>query len=390
MKSDWQIILLAIVCFVLGTSEYVIVGVLDKIASSADITIAQAGQLITVFAFTVSLGTPIVIYFISRFNQNKILILSLVLVSLSCLLMIASSSYVTLLLSRVVMAIGVGVFNVLCFVVATKVAKPEKKGSAVATVSLGFNVALILGLPLGRLITSLLGWKTIFVFTGILSLISVVAIYKLIPALEGEPPTPFNDQLKLIKKSTIILSLLTSFFWIIGYSHLYSYITPYLQHTSAMDDHMLSVTFLVFGIATVAGNKTGGFLGDKIGVSKTIFVSLLSNVIALVLLSLVSSSIYASIAMLAIWGVAAWIPGPLFRYSVISLAPESPSVILSLYNSIIQFGIAIGAGLGGLEIERISPVTLSWTSAGIVFVSFTFSFLFARKNVRQANTASAI
>jgi DHA1 family putative efflux transporter-like MFS transporter len=330
MKNNWKIILLAVVCFILGTSEFVIVGVLDKIALSTDLSIAQAGQLITVFALTVSIGTPVIIHFASRMDQRNLLILAIAFVVVSSVMMMASSSYPLLLLSRMGMAMGVGVFNVYSFIVATRLADPDKKSSAVATVTLGFNAALIIGLPIGRTVTAVFGWKAIFGFSAVLGFISIFAVKKFIPSYPGEKPSPFRDQLLLLKKTTIILSLLTSTFWIIGYSTLYSYITPYLQRTTGMQDKMLSITFLIFGIATLAGNKTGGFLGDKIGVTKTIVISLVTNATMLVLLSLFPGAVYITFSLLVIWGMAAWLPGPLFRYSIIALAPESPGVILSL------------------------------------------------------------
>jgi DHA1 family putative efflux transporter-like MFS transporter len=383
MSNNIKIVLLATICFVLGTSEFVIVGVLDKIASSSDITIAQAGQLITVFAITVAVGTPIIMSFISRSNQKKTLIMALSLVVVSCVMMTVFSNYYLLLLSRMVMAMGVGVFNVLCFIVATKLAKPERRGRAVATITLGFNAALIIGLPIGRVITSMLGWKAIFVFTATLSFLSVFAILRFIPSFNGESPVPFRGQLNLLKKQTIILSLLTSLFWILGYSLLYTYITPYLQHTISINDNSLSTVFLVFGFATLAGNKTGGFLGDRIGVSKTIVASLAVNVITLITLSAFVGHSFFVIPLLVLWGLAAWTPGPLFRFSIIELAPTSPSVILSVYNSIIQFGMATGAALGGFEIEHIPTIMLSWTAAGLVLISLLFAILFSIKTQKK-------
>ncbi|HMD00399.1 MAG TPA: MFS transporter [Ferruginibacter sp.] len=373
MNNEWKIVLLALTCFVLGTSEYVIVGVLDKIALSSDITIAQAGQLITVFAITVSLGTPIAIYFTSKMDQRKVMIMALSLVVVSCLMMVASNTYALFLVSRIVMASGVGVFNVLCFLVATKLAKPERRGRAVSTVTLGFNAALIIGLPIGRIVTGLFGWQANFIITAALVFISIFVIIRFIPAYEGEAPAPFRSELKLLKKHTIILSLLTSFFWIMGYSLLYTYITPYLQHRASINDHLLSTTFLVFGIATLVGNRTGGVLGDRIGVNRTILISLVCNVSLLILFSIFSRFVYPAIAILMLWGMFAWMPGPLFRYNAIALAPGSQGVILSLYNSILQLGMAIGAGTGGVEIEHMPTVTLSWTSASIIFVSLVFA-----------------
>jgi DHA1 family putative efflux transporter-like MFS transporter len=383
MTNDWKIVLLATICFVLGTSEFVIVGVLDKIAISSNITIAQAGQLISVFALTVAIGTPVIIYFTSRFNQKKILAVALALVVVSCILIVLSSSFFLLLLSRVVMALGVGVFNVLCFIIATKLADPQRKGRAVATVTMGFNAALIIGLPIGRIITGIFGWKAIFIFTSMLSFLSILMVLRFIPSFDGEPPTPFNKQLKLLKKSAIVLSLFTSLFWILGYSLLYSYITPYMQRTISSNERTLSITFLVFGIATLVGNKVGGYLGDKIGVSKTIIISLAVNAGALIILSSVSEYFLIAITILVLWGIAAWTPGPLFRYSIIGLAPEAPTVILSLYNSIMQMGMATGAAFGGFEIEHTPTITLSWTAAGIVFISLVFAN-FSLKSFRKS------
>lgn len=379
MKSEWKIFLLAVICFVLGTSEYVIVGVLDKIALSSNISIAQAGQLITVFAITVSVGTPISIYFTSRVNQRKVMIMSLSLVIVSCLMMIASSTYVLFLVSRVVMATGVGVFNVLCFLVATKLARPERRGRAISTVTLGFNAALIIGLPIGRIVTGLFGWQAIFVLTATLCLMAIFAMLRFIPAYNGEEPEPFRKEVKLLRKHTIIMSLLTSFFWIMGYALLYTYITPYLQHRSSMNDHLLSITFLVFGIATLIGNRTGGVLGDKIGVNRVISFSLTCNVCMLILFSLFSIHLYAAIVILVLWGMFAWMPGPLFRYGAISLAPGSQGVMLSLYNSIIQLGMATGAATGGIEIEHLNPVALSWTAASIILIALFIALRLERK-----------
>ncbi|MEO7445252.1 MAG: MFS transporter, partial [Ferruginibacter sp.] len=352
MKDSWKIILLALICFVIGTSEFVIVGVLDRIALSANISIAHAGQLISVFALTVSIGTPVAIYFTAGMNQRKLMMISLTLLTLSCVMMIVFSTYPLYLFSRVIMALGVGVFNVLCFIVATKLAPVGKKGSAIATVTLGFNAALILGLPVGRMVTGIFGWKAIFVFTAVLSLLAVFMVLKFIPAFEGEKPMKFKRQLRLMKNKSIMLSLLMSFFWISGYGVLYAYITPYLQHETGMGDRMLSITFLVFGIATLVGNKTGGYLGDKIGIPKTILIAMTINAFTLFLISALPSSINETFLLLVIWGFAAWLPGPLLRYSIISLAPESQGVILSLYNSILQLGLAVGAGLGGIIIEN--------------------------------------
>ena len=168
---------------------------------------------------------------------------------------------------------------------------------------------------------------------------------------------------------------MVSFFWISGYSLLYSYITPYIQEYLIVSDRHLSIIFLLFGLATLAGNKLGGFYGDKYGLGPTITTSMIIHVFALVILSLFKGNLIMTVLCLVIWPFAAWTPGPLLRFSIIELVPGASSVILSLYNSIIQIGFASGSVIGGSEIKHFPMVTLSWTSVGVVFTALCLSFL---------------
>jgi len=377
MKNSWKILIIAMISFITSTSEFVIVGVLDKIALSTQISISEAGQLITVFAIASAIGTPIFIYFMRAMNLRKILLISLSFFVMGCLLMLIAPNYPLLLLSRIIMAFGVGVYNVLSFIVASKLAAPDKRAGAIATVTTGLNAALIIGLPIGRIITAAFGWKAIFVSASVLCSLAIFMVAKFVPAFKGDKSVPFKAQFELLKSPKILLSLAMSFFWIVGYALLYSYITPYLKTTSSMNEQMLSLSFLVFGIATLVGNKSGGFLGDRIGFTKTVLGSMAFNVIALVLLSVLTGSFYITLTILVMWAVASWLPGPLLRYSIIELAPETPGVILSLYNSIIQFGFAIGAGLGGMEVARMPIIMLSWSAAGMTTIALLFAFIYS-------------
>ncbi|MCY1720929.1 hypothetical protein OU798_11290 [Prolixibacteraceae bacterium Z1-6] len=118
-------------------------------------------------------------------------------------------------------------------------------------------------------------------------------------------------------------------------------------------------------------------LGKKLGVPKTIIFSMLSHVLALTVLSLVSGCAYATVLVLMFWAISAWLPGPLLRFNVLDLAPDAPQVIMSLYNSIIQFGFACGAALGGLEYDNFPTIMLSWSAAAMVAISLLFTFIYS-------------
>ena len=376
MNNQWKIYLLTIVCFFTGTSEFVIVGVLDEVAKSANITISEAGQLTSVFAITSAIGTPIGIFYLRALNQRKIIIFALLLIIVGSILLSIAPNYLLMIISRIVMALGVGLFNVQCFLVATKLVLPEKRASAIGTVTIGFNAALILGLPMGRIITSLLGWKAIFWILAIFCFASMALVYRFIPAFEVDKPTPFKKQLRAIKNSKIILSMGISFFWILGYATYYTFITPYLRQVSLLNEQLLSPTLLAFGIATLIGNKLGGYLGDKFGIPQVILICMLLNTISILTLSIIKDAPFLIIPTLMTWALAAWAPGPLLRYNVISLTTEEPGVILSLYNSLIQVGVAAGAGLGGIVINHLPIISLSYTAAMLVFMSAVTAFFF--------------
>lgn len=375
MKNSIKIILLAIICFVLGTSEFVIVGVLDKVALTANISIAQAGQLISVFAITAAIGTPIAIYFLKSINQQKILMLSLGVIMVACIMMFLSVDYHLLLIARIIMALGVGVFNVYCFIVATNLAPENKQASAIATITVGYNAALIVGLPVGRMLTVLWGWQSIFAFTAVFCIVAVLLVNKYIPVVIVKSDSSATNQLTVILKPKIILNLFISFFWITGYAMLYSYITPYLKNTSSMNGNLLSMALFAFGIATLIGNKSGGFFGERIGRSKTVLYSMFFNVASLILLSLVSGSVYLTVFILMLWAFSAWAAGPILRFNILDLTPEAPQLIMSLYNSIIQFGFAVGAALGGVEFENIPSIMISWSAAGFVAIATVLTLI---------------
>ena len=378
MNNQWKIYLLTIVCFFTGTSEFVIVGVLDEISKSANITISQAGQLTAVFAITSAIGTPISIFYLRALNQQKIIMLALLLIIIGSVLLSVAPNYSLMILSRIIMALGVGLFNVQCFLVATKLVSPEKRASAIGTVTIGFNAALILGLPMGRIITAMFGWKAIFWILALFCFASMALVYKFIPAFEVEKPTPFKKQLSAIKNTKIVLSMGISLFWILGYATYYTFITPYLRQVSLLSEQLLSPTLLAFGIATLIGNRLGGYLGDKFGIPQVILICMLLNTASILTLSMLKGTPLLIIPTLMTWALAAWAPGPLLRYNVISLSTEEPGVILSLYNSLIQVGVAAGAGLGGIVINHLPIISLSYTAAMLVFISSVITFFFIK------------
>jgi DHA1 family putative efflux transporter-like MFS transporter len=374
MSNLWKIYMLAVVSFLVGTSEFIIAGILDKVAENIGISLSAAGQLITVFSLTYAFGTPVLMAITARVERRKLLLYSLGVFVIGNAIAVALPGFEFLIASRIILALSTGVFVVTALTVASKMAPPEKQGSAIATLVMGFSTALIIGVPLGRVIASAYDWKTNFGGIGILGLLAMLAIFFAIPRTEGEEPVPLRKQLTLLKEPRIFVALSVTFFWIAGYSITYTYISPFLLTVTGMSEKGVSVGLFAFGIASLIGSKLGGYSTDKWGVSRTLIGGMLLHTAALILLSLESQSSAFVFPLLLLWAFSAWSSAPTQQYHLMTLAPEASGIMLSLNSSVLQFAMAAGAGIGGIVVNQASLASISWIgAAGVAIAAGTAS-----------------
>jgi MFS transporter, DHA1 family, putative efflux transporter len=388
MKNTWKIYMLALITFMVSTSEYVIACILDKVAASANVSVSVAGQLITVFAIANAFGSPLVVMATTKMNQRRLLMLSLFIMVLGSVMTITLPGFGFLILSRIVLALGSGVFAIAAKTAAAKLAPPEKQAGAIGTVIIGFSAAIIIGVPIGRIVATSYDWKLIFAGIGVLSLLAIFVIMRTIPAEKNGAVVPLGKQLGYLKQPKILMGLGVTFFWQLGYGVMYSYIAPFLLTVTSMGEREVSVALFAFGIATLIGSRFGGFMTDRIGNPRTLVGGLMIHVIALVLLSTVARTPVVAIPLLMLWSFSAWSSGPGLQYNLVWLAPEASGIMLSLYGSCIQLGIAAAAGIGGIAVKSASVQTVSWigaVSVAIAAIIVTLSFSFNRKVTKYEN-----
>ncbi|MFD1171770.1 MFS transporter [Oceanobacillus picturae] len=381
MTNTWKIYILALTSFLIGTSQFVISGILDQIAVSVGISVASAGQLITVFALGNAIGTPILIAATAKSNQRKQLLLALSLIMLSLLMTVLYSSYALLIIARIIMGVGTGVFVVTAYNLSSKLAKPGKEIGAMANVAMGYSASLVLGVPIGRVIASAYNWQTIFWIIGLLTIVATILIIKFVPSVKGEEIIPLRKQLSLLKDSRIVIALSITLFTFLGYSVLNSYIAPFLG--SVTDEKYISAILLAVGIASLVGSKLGGFTADHYGKDKTLLSSLILQTVALFgLFLLMDYSITFIVIMLVFWSVVVWMFGPTQNYNLISLAPQAASIMLSLNSSVVQIGFALGSGLGGIIVNLISIHSIVWIAAISVCISTIIGLFFFKQQAK--------
>ncbi|WP_348620272.1 MFS transporter [Paenibacillus polymyxa] len=380
MQSTWKVYILAIVSFLVGTSEYIISGILDQIATTMAITVSAAGQLITVFSLAYAIGTPILMAVTAKWDRRKLLLSSLGLFAVANVLSFILPGFGMFIAARILMALGAGMVVVTALSIAAKIAPAGKQASSIATVTMGFTASLIIGVPLGRMISSAYGWKTVFLGIALTGIIALIVISMTIPRLKGDRPVPLLQQFALLKKPEVALGLGITFFWLGGYSLAYTYISPYLLNVSGVGEHMLSSVLLAFGIASLIGSKIGGYSADKKGIPFTLLGGMVLHGISLLLLPFAAHSLIAVFALLILWSFAAWTTGPTQQYNLVTLVPESSGVMLSLNQSTMQLAMAAGAGIGGVVVGQVSLASITWFGAAGVVIAIVAVYLLSRRS----------
>ncbi|MEK5175317.1 MFS transporter [Heyndrickxia sp. FSL W8-0496] len=384
MKNTWKVYVLALISFLVGTSNYIVSGILDRIAETLGTSVAAAGQLITVYSLAYAVGTPILMALTAKMDRRKLLLYSLGLFIAANLLTFILSGFGFFIAARIITALGAGVVTVNALSIAAKIAPPGKQASAIANVTMGITASLIIGVPLGRMVASAFGWKAVFLAIAIVGVMTMLVIAAVIPRMQGDKPVPLIKQFALLKKPQVLVALAITFFWLGGYSLAYTYISPFLLDVTHLNESLISAALFVFGIASLIGSKVGGYSADKRGIKYTLVSGMVLHVISFILLSFVGQSVIAVFAILILWSFAAWSSAPAQQFNLVSLVPESSGVMLSLNSSMMQLAMAVGAGIGGLIVNRVSLASITWFGLLGVVIAIIATFVLSSMVPRHA------
>jgi DHA1 family putative efflux transporter-like MFS transporter len=366
----------------------VIAGILDVIAADAKISLSAAGQLVTVFSLVFALGTPVLVAATSRIERKRLLVATLLVFAAGNLLPFVARDIVSLLASRVVLAICSGVFTVAALTLAAHLAPAERRGSAIATIVMGFSSSLVIGVPLGRAIAALLDWHALFLGIGVGGIAVAFGIAKWVPELEGQAPVALNVQLAIMRNRGVASALLVTFFWIMGYSAVYTYVSPFLLDHAHMAPYWVSVGLFAFGVCSLIGSRLGGYGADKWGVPTTLTSSLLLHALALLSIAIMHPPLVIVLALMMLWSASAWATAPVQQFRLIALAPGASDIALSLNTSVLQAGMAAGAALGGAVVSRFSVASIGSVGAAGVLVGCVVALYSLRTAKRHSMARS--
>ncbi|RQW20279.1 MFS transporter [Bacillus sp. C1-1] len=348
---DKRIYLLTTLTFIVGLVELIIGGILPFIAADLDISLGQAGLLISAFSLSFAIAGPVLLSLTAKMERKKLIMIVLVLFLFSNGIAVVSNSLLVLLISRILSASGAALLVSLCLTIASQISLEAYRSRAIGTVLMGVSASLVLGVPLGLFLGNEWGWRAPFVFIVAVTFILMVLIQFTLNPIKPKPYVPLSTQLRALRKPTILLVHSVSILFFIGHLTLYAFLTPFLQSTLHVSGNALSFLYLLFGIAAICGSWFGGYASDRFGNRQTMVVVLAFFAFVLFIVPLVSTNGLLLIPLLMLWNFLSWTITPAIQGHLVASAPKTSDIQQSINNSATHVGMAIGSVVGGLTID---------------------------------------
>jgi len=342
---------LTISAFAIGTTEFVIMGLLPEVSASLGVPLSAAGMLVTGYALGVFVGAPLVTATTGRLPRKTLLMALMVVFVIGNLICALAPGYDMLMVGRIIASFAHGAFFGVGSVVATGLVPKEKQASAIALMFTGLTVANVLGVPFGTWLGQMLGWRATFWAVTAIGAVALAATGWLVPRSQGGEPADFGRELRVLGRPQVLLGLAMTVLGFGGVFATFTYIAPILTEISGFAPAAVSPILLLFGVGLVIGNLAGGKLSDR-RLMPTLVGSLIALAVVLVLFGLTNENRIASIIGVGLLGMAAFATVPPLQMRVLQQATGAPNLASSVNIAAFNLGNAAGAWLGGLTIDH--------------------------------------
>lgn len=385
--------------FAVGTEGFMIAGMLPNIAADLGTTVAAAGQLVTVFAFAYAISSPVLTAITGGINRRTLLILAMLVFAAANVAAASATGYWGLMAARVLLAFAAGIYVPGANALAGVIVAPERRGKAIAIINGGLTVAIALGVPLGTLVATHLGWRATFIGVASLAAIATAGLSFGLERSFGAnlPVASLRERVTVARQPVILLSLLVTTLWATGAYTVYTYLALFVSAVTPLHGAQVGWVLFTWGVAAGVGVTLGGPAIDRIGSRMVIVPTLLLGALAFLTLSLTASlvphawAIVPVVIAVIIWGIAHWSFYPAQQVRLIGLAGTRAAPIATALNaSFMYLGFSLGAATGSVTLTLGHGVVgnLGWIAA--LFELAALVLMLAISRPKPATVASSL
>ncbi|EGH98036.1 MFS transporter [Pseudomonas syringae] len=362
-----SLLILALSAFAIGTTEFVIMGLLPDVAADLGVSIPGAGWLVTGYALGVAVGAPFMAMATAKLPRKAALVTLMGIFIIGNLLCALASDYNVLMFARVVTALCHGAFFGIGSVVAAGLVPANRRASAVALMFTGLTLANVLGVPLGTALGQYAGWRSTFWAVTVIGVIALIGLIRYLPTNRNEEKLDMRAELAALKGAGIWLSLTMTALFSASMFTLFTYIAPLLGEVTGVSPQGVTWTLLLIGLGLTAGNVIGGKMADR-RVSTTLIAVFVSMAVISTALSWTSAALIPTEITLFLWAVAAFAAVPALQINVVTFGKAAPNLVSTLNIGAFNVGNALGAWVGGSVIAHGLGLTSVPLAAAVLAV----------------------
>ena len=367
-KVAWlRVLTLAVAAFIFNTTEYIPVGLLSDIGLSFGMESAQAGVMLTIYAWIVALMSLPLMLMTSKIDRRVLLLSLFSLFAGSHLLSFFAWNFDVLLVSRAGVALAHALFWSITASLAIRLAPAGKRAQALGLLATATALASVLGLPLGRIIGQSFGWRVTFLVIGVAAMILLAMIIKIMPRVTSEQSGSLKSLPGLLTNPALLSLYALAVIVVTAHFSAFTYIEPFVQQVAGMSHNFATLLLLIFGVAGISGSIIFSKYGEK-HLSNLLIGAIALLTLCLMTMVSVAHSMSGLIAICALWGIAFMIIGMGMQMKVLMLAPEATDIGMAMFSGIFNIGIGLGALVG----QTVS-IDLSLSSVGYVGALFGLS-----------------
>ena len=387
MKYPIAIWMLAIGAFAIGMTEFVIMGLLPNIARDFDVSVSQAGQLITGYALGVAIGGPIIVMLTIKWNRKYLLLALMTIFIIGNFAASFSPSYGFMMTSRIITSLAHGSFFGIGSILAASMVKPEKRASAMALMFMGLSMSNILGVPFGTLIGQNFGWPMTFIIISIIGALALIGIIIFVPMQKETLKSSVLNELKILKEKRLWLTLAVTLFGFSSVFAYFTYISTVLIDVSHVQENLISYLLIIFGVGVTLGNIVGGKLADW-NLNKALKIIFSVFILYFILLYFVQMNGLLMVAGIFFFGLIGFSMSPSLQYKSTLISQDAPTLASTLNQSAFNLGNALGAFIGGVVVTNLPVASLSLVAPILTAIGLIFLFINVAVEKKESMTMS--